>query len=428
MRLNFWGVRGSLPTADRHAWRYGGNTPCLEVRAGNQLLILDAGTGIRDLGHQLCTEFPDTGIEANLLLTHYHWDHVQGLPFFQPLYRAGDTIHISGPRPQAALCSSLRAVFQSLFRAPFFPVSADQLKGGYTLRELQSDSDFTLGDTRVRTCQLNHPQGALAYRLDQDGTSIVYVTDHEPGNAELDRALRILAAGADLLISDAQYHPEELAKDKAGWGHGSWQASVATALEAGVRNLILFHHEPLRSDEEVDLLLEKARRAFPNTWAAADGMFVDLDPNSIHFGCRGSRLSQRVPVDLRVGVETFPAGIPLRHDASLQSIGFHGAYLLSPHSYRLQEPLELVFALRAEDEHSKGAGNGQTSNQTVEFRLRGYVVRTDPQATGNGWVGIAVHFPPSPLMEASQPSHEQASRLRDACSAVPKESPAIPHR
>lgn len=420
MRINFWGVRGSLPTPELYAWRYGGNTPCLEVRASNQLLILDAGTGIRDLGQHLMAERPPGGLLAYLLLSHYHWDHVQGLPFFQPLYQSGNTIHILGPRPQSSSCASLPAVLRTLFRAPFFPVSLEQLQGKYTLRELEGNRDFTVGYTRVRTCPLNHPQGALAYRLDHPDGSLMYVTDHEPGNAACDHGLKELASGADLLVSDAQYHPEELRGAKAGWGHGSWQTSVEVAREAGVKCLILFHHEPVRTDEEVDRLVNQARESFPNTWAAAEGMEIDLTPAGMHVGFRrGARLCQRVPVSLGVNVETSPKGAPLEHECVLQSINFHGAYLLSPRPYELQQPVELVLQLHTvHNGHSGSAdkrhSSKETSKETVKFRLRGCVVRTDPQANKNGWVGVAVHFPPSPLIEAHQPSQEPASPPGDA--------------
>ncbi|MFQ5778993.1 MAG: MBL fold metallo-hydrolase, partial [Terriglobia bacterium] len=225
MQIHFWGVRGSLPAPEHHAWTYGGNTPCVEVRAGNQLFILDAGSGIRNLGRQLLTARPDARLEINLLLSHYHWDHIQGLPFFAPIYRPGCALRVIGPRPQGEATLSLSGVLNDVFRAPYFPVAASQLQAQVSTREVGSLADFAVGGARIRTCPLNHPQGALAYRIDYERASLVYATDYEPGIPELDRALRRLARGADVLISDAQYYPEELRGLRKGWGHSSWEAA-----------------------------------------------------------------------------------------------------------------------------------------------------------------------------------------------------------
>ena len=395
MRLTFWGVRGSVPSPGRDAWRYGGNTACVEIAAADgQLFILDAGTGIRDLGQQLLAEFASPGLKAHLFLTHYHWDHIQGLPFFEPLYFAGNTIHIFGPTPQGELPASLPGVLQMLFRAPFFPVSPKQLRASYPLRELDWQSDFTVGATRIRTCRVHHPQGALAYRLDSRRASLVYATDHEPGNPECDAALRQLAAGADLLISDAQYRPEELGAQKSGWGHSSWQAAVDLARDAGVKNLVLFHHQPSRTDREIDQLLHAARQAFPNTLAAAEGLRIDLAPRQVRVDTRVGRLSQRQPLRLPVQVETQQAGALVRDQALLENLSFQGAYFLSLQPYEVQQPVDLAVPL-SPNGNGHGNGNGDPPAEAPELRLRGYVVRTDPQTTNGGWTGVAVLFPGS---------------------------------
>lgn len=240
MQVRFWGVRGSLPTPERYAWRYGGNTPCLEVRTSDRIIIFDAGSGIRALGHQLASQGANPGLQCCLLLNHYHWDHIQGLPFFAPLYVGGNTIHIFGPHLRRHSPRDPVNALQELFQAPFFPVSTSELKAGYTLSELDWESHFTLGDIDVQTCGLRHPQGSLAYRLDYRGASIVYASDHEPGDRPSDSALQQLADGADLLIMDSQYTPEELRTNKAGWGHGCWQTSVEMARQAQVRTLSSF--------------------------------------------------------------------------------------------------------------------------------------------------------------------------------------------
>jgi len=290
VRVKFWGVRGSIPAPKRGTRRYGGNTPCVEVRAGNQLLIFDAGTGIQDLGSELSARLGETGLRAYLFFTHYHWDHIQGLPFFAPIYFSGATLKILGPRPGEG--GKIAGVIRELFTPPFFPVSFNQLRSSLRFEELPWESDFFVGEARIRTCQLNHPQHTLAYRIDHDGASVVYATDHEPGDPACDEAIRRLAAGADLLISDAQYRPDELGEEKAGWGHGSWKHSVAIAQEAGVKRLLLFHHDPYRTDTELDYFVSYAREGFAATWAAGENMELEVAEGELRVISYGSTLDR----------------------------------------------------------------------------------------------------------------------------------------
>ena len=401
MQLTFWGVRGSIPAPDRDAWRYGVNPPCLELRdPDGQLFILDAGTGIRDLGRQLMSEMTTPGLAANLLFTHYHWDHVQGLPFFEPIYFQGNTLNLFGPRPQADAPSSLAGVLHALFRAPFFPVATSALRASLPLRELDPVSDFTLGKTRIRTCRTNHPQGAIAYRFESRGASIVYATDHEPGNAELDQGLRQLARGADVLISDAQYRPEELGAQKAGWGHGSWKASAELARAVGVKHLVLFHHEPIRTDFELDHIVVQAREIFPATWAAQEGMRLQVSRREVRLETRSHRLSPRAPVHLPAHVEVETNGNRVREEARVENFSFQGAYLLSPCAYELQQPIDLAVPLPA-----NGNGHRRRAETAGELRLRGYVVRAEALTTDSGWMGIGVIFPGSREAQAvAQPA------------------------
>lgn len=291
MRLSFWGVRGTVPAPKHVTWRYGGNTSCLELRAADQVFILDAGTGIQDLGRQLSHEFAPRGLTLHLLFSHYHWDHLQGLPFFGPLYGANNTLRIFGPRPQHGSIS-LRGVLHEIFRPPFFPIPLDQVNAKQHVQELAWESNFAVGNIRIHTCRLNHPQGALAYRFDCGGSSFVYATDHEPGDPVCDNALRQLARGADVLVSDAQYPPEELRGPKAGWGHGSWEHSVALARDARVKNLVLFHHDPIRTDQQIDGFLFQARRLFANTWAAGEGMHLEMAASGVRVRWRDAHRLQ----------------------------------------------------------------------------------------------------------------------------------------
>lgn len=285
MQLRFWGVRGSLPTSRVDTRRYGGNTPCVEVRAGQQIFILDAGSGVRDLGEEALAR--SSHFAATLLLSHYHWDHVQGLPFYTPIYLPDSTLAIFGPRPEGGL--SLEGILLALFRSPFFPVSATELQSNLRLEEVDGKAEFGVGDMNIRTCRSNHPQGGLCYRLEQEGVSLVYASDHEPGDPVCDRAVRQLAEGADVLISDAQYEPGQLSQ-KQGWGHGSWESSVALARDARVKSLIFFHHDPSRSDLEIDEIVSQARRIFPCLWAATEGMCIDINREKLRV--RHERLTE----------------------------------------------------------------------------------------------------------------------------------------
>lgn len=338
MRVSFWGVRGSLPAPRRTAWRYGGNTPCVEVRAGGSLFILDAGSGIQELGRQLGAESASPGLKAHLLFTHYHWDHIQGLPFFEPIYCASSALKVYGPRPLEGDVG-LAGVLPALFRRPFFPVAANQLSSTCYLEELAWNSHFSLGEMCIRTCRLNHPQGALAYRLHCGGTSVVYATDHEPGDTARDRALRELAHGADLLICDAQYLPEEMAQ-KRGWGHGSWETSIAIACDAGVKNLVLFHHDPFRSDREVDQLLSRARQAFPNTWAAAEGTLFEVSPAELHLTSRVARSNPPAQVHLSVQLANPFGSRDTRHAGTAQggTVSVRGAPAAGEEEFALVLP------------------------------------------------------------------------------------------
>ncbi len=273
MRLRFWGVRGSTPTPLPENLRYGGNTPCLEFRSdAGSLLIADCGSGLRMLGKSLKREFAGKPIRANILITHFHWDHIQGLPFFVPLYHEANQFHIYSYRPRGG---SLGETLGGQMSQPYFPVNMSAMRAKRKYTEV-SDKPFELDDFRIRPARLNHPQGCLCYRIENNGRSIVLATDNEPGDPKGDRTLRKISEGADVLIYDSQYERRQLEGEKKGWGHGTWDEGVKICKECGVKELILFHHDPDSDDQAIDDLQQRARERFPSTRAAFEGMEITL--------------------------------------------------------------------------------------------------------------------------------------------------------
>jgi len=281
-KLVFWGVRGSTPAPERDTWRYGGNTPCLDLLAPDgSRFILDCGTGLRMLGNLWTETEAQRGIEASVLVTHYHWDHIQGIPFFQPFFHSQNRFHFYSFESRHLGRDSLRQVFEAQLASPYFPVNVSLMTAARTFREVQGGENWQIGQTRLTAAWLNHPQGCLGYRLDTPAGSFVYATDNEPGVAEFDGNLRELARGADVLIYDSQYSPEQLASTRKGWGHSSWLEGVKVARESKVANLVLFHHDPDSSDKAVDNFLSAARAEFPATWAASEGMSLTLTDHAM---------------------------------------------------------------------------------------------------------------------------------------------------
>jgi phosphoribosyl 1,2-cyclic phosphodiesterase len=241
------------------------------VVAGDTRVILDAGTGLRTLGNERMAAGVSAGSVtcSTILLSHLHWDHVAGLQFFTPVYVPGHRVEIlSGPNGVMPHDEAIR----SLFRAPFFPVEFDALGGEVSARELRPSDRFAIGDITVTMARLNHPDPVYGFRLEHGGQAIVYATDTEHF-ACVDPTLAKLAAGADILIYDAQYTPEEY-PSRVGWGHSTWQAGIELARAAGVRQLVLFHHDPGRSDAQLAALEADARAALPGTIAAREGLVL----------------------------------------------------------------------------------------------------------------------------------------------------------
>jgi len=311
MRVRFWGVRGSLPVPGRKTERYGGNTSCVERRsqAGTRVII-DAGTGIRRLGQELMREEFEGGRgTAHLLISHTHWDHIQGLPFFAPLHQAGNNLYVYARRRDDL---HLRAVFASQTGDPYFPTSIEEAKADISFRELADSAEFEIGDVTVACARLNHPYVATAYRLSVDGASVAYVSDTAPFSdilfenqfiprpplgrmplGESDRAkLREmrdgvirLCEGADLVIYDTMFTPDDYEKFPH-YGHSRPRDALDVCRVAGARRLVLFHHAPERSDSEVDAILDATRAEAQRSRlsfgldAAFEGLDLELGPGA----------------------------------------------------------------------------------------------------------------------------------------------------
>jgi phosphoribosyl 1,2-cyclic phosphodiesterase len=273
MNIRFWGVRGSIPSPGHETASVGGNTSCVEVTCGGTRIVLDAGTGLRPLGNALLAR--GEPLSLTLLLSHCHWDHIQGLPFFVPVYMKETSLSIvSGENG----VSNLRDTLERQMSAPVFPVRLDEVAAHVTTREVSLGEVLNIGEATVRVARGNHPGGVLAYRIEHEGRSVVYATDTEH-DACVDPGLRALCEGADVLIFDAQYTPEEY-KRKVGWGHSTYVAGTELARAAGVSSLVLFHHDPMREDAGVGEIELRARALFRETVAAREGMQIALGGTS----------------------------------------------------------------------------------------------------------------------------------------------------
>jgi phosphoribosyl 1,2-cyclic phosphodiesterase/CheY-like chemotaxis protein len=303
-RVKFWGVRGSIPVPGSSTVGYGGNTSCVEVRADGEIIILDAGSGLRELGIELEAEFGDQPIRPTLLISHTHWDHIQGLPFFLPVYSQKNSLRVLGYEGARA---GLGAVLAGQMETSFFPISLRDVPSAISIDELK-DMEFSIGKVKVVARFLNHPGICVGYRLTTSNGSIAFLPDNEPydvlklNQAGPDKAsfaeARAYAGDAraklveflqqtDILIIDAQYTDEEYAQ-KVGWGHGSLSSVVSLAVDARVRKLFLFHHDPNHDDRKIDEMVEAARTLVLESGqpveveAAREGAEVWLGAKAVH--------------------------------------------------------------------------------------------------------------------------------------------------
>lgn len=250
----------------------GGNTSCVELRCGDTRIVLDAGTGLRALGNHLVESgATNAPLTMTLLLSHFHWDHIQGLPFFVPAYMKDTSLTIVGGHNGVM---SVRETLEHQMSAPVFPVRLDEVGGRLGTREVKNGEVFDVGQATVRVARGNHPGGVVVYRVEHEGRSVVYATDTEH-YACVNPVLVALATDADVLIYDTQYTPEEY-EGKVGWGHSTHVAGAVLAEAAGVGTYVLYHHDPVRSDAGVDTIEKRARELFPSSVAAREGMEIDL--------------------------------------------------------------------------------------------------------------------------------------------------------
>jgi phosphoribosyl 1,2-cyclic phosphodiesterase len=275
--VTFFGVRGSTPCAGESTARYGGNTACVVLSSpGHEPILLDLGTGLRYFGQCLP---PGQPLHATALVTHLHWDHVQGLPFCPPLLRAGSRLEVIGPADEGV---PFGEAFDQLMRPPFFPVRASDLESEITFSSLEPGQPVTLAGATVTSAYVPHTDTTLGYRVERDGVSVAYVSDHQqPADPEhVDPGVLELCRGADVLIHDAQYTAAEYPA-KSTWGHCTIDYALHVGATAGVKRLVLFHHDPEHDDDTLDLLAlaaaESGRRlGIGEVLVAAEGLRIRL--------------------------------------------------------------------------------------------------------------------------------------------------------
>lgn len=281
LMIRFWGTRGSIPTPGPATQRYGGNTSCVEIRCDDDILMMDCGTGAREMGISLRREFKGRPLNIHLFMSHTHWDHIQGFPFFEPAYTPGTRLILYSLR---GADKSLEKVFTGQMDASYFPVSLNDMNARLQFVEL--DGAVRIGKMTLTHMQLNHPGLAIGFRIQAGHKSIVYITDHESycrvlgpseHNRKLDREVTQFARGADLYIREAQYTDEEY-NFKRGWGHSTFSDALESAHLAGAKQLALFHHEPMHDDETMDRILAECHDQMKlkgmtfKCFAAADNM------------------------------------------------------------------------------------------------------------------------------------------------------------
>lgn len=266
----FWGVRGSIPVPGPDTLKYGGNTSCVQVQIGKRLFIFDAGSGIYSLGRELIKNSSE--LSGDIFITHTHWDHIQGFPFFAPAFVKGNHFRLYG---QSKIDTTFADLMAGQMVYQHFPVSLEQMGAVFEFCELDSGVYLDLGDgISLKTILNNHPNGGLSYRLDYQGRSCCYITDTEH-SPEINDELCRFVQNADLVIYDTHFTDEEYPR-YMGWGHSTWQEGIKLVETAGAKRLVLFHHANFRSDSEMEAIEKQARTRMSNCIAAREGMVINL--------------------------------------------------------------------------------------------------------------------------------------------------------
>ena len=272
-KLKFWGVRGSIACPSPNHIAFGGNTSCIEVSAGGTRIILDAGTGIRNMGHWLQRK---NITEATILLSHVHWDHINGFPFFSPAFHKDWSFHIMAGH--LAKFGGIRNVLAGQMTTPTFPVPLEAMRSTMTYEDFDAGDSFNLpadSKVKIRTAPLNHPDGATAYRIEYQGKSLCYVTDTEHVPGKPDETILGLIEGTNLFIYDCTYTDKEFER-KRGWGHSTWEEAVRLAQAANVESLAIFHHDPDHEDRFMERVESQARQIWSGAFVAREHMRVNL--------------------------------------------------------------------------------------------------------------------------------------------------------
>ena len=272
IEINFWGVRGSIPTPGKKFSKYGGNTSCVEIRVGDETIIFDMGSGIKNLGDKLIKRRKKN---FNIFVSHFHYDHTCGLPFFKPAYNSDFTFTIN-----AGIMTSRDKVLEVLNRqisSPSFPITLNDFKAEISFNDFKIGEDLYLNDKKIiiKTINLNHPDGAVGYRVEYENKSVCYITDHEHVVNKKDSFLVNFLNNSNALIYDSTYQDEEF-KNYIGWGHSTWQQGARIAKEANIENFFIFHHNPDNDDNIMEKIEINSKKIYNKCYVAKEGMKVSL--------------------------------------------------------------------------------------------------------------------------------------------------------
>jgi phosphoribosyl 1,2-cyclic phosphodiesterase len=270
-KVKFWGTRGSIPTPGKDTIKYGGNTLCVEIRCGETLIIIDGGTGLRLLGNELIKR--PQPLSMYLFFSHFHWDHIQGFPFFTPAFVKENVLNIYG---ESKMTASLEDTLSGQMFYPNFPIELKQLQATFKFNQIKPRDIIQLNsEVTVKTDRLNHPGGALSYRVEYNNKSLVYATDTEHLQNKLDENVIRQAHKSNVFIYDTTYTEEEY-ESKIGWGHSTYIEGCKIAREASVDKFILFHHDPSHNDDFINAIEKKAKKLFTNSYASFEGLEIVL--------------------------------------------------------------------------------------------------------------------------------------------------------